>query len=62
MIWSKENSFILTNGILKCFGTRLKARLYWVEEGMAFMKNLGIRAVECKITNLILTSLFYIPS
>lgn len=43
MICKKEKLFNWTNRILKCFGTRLKAGLYWIEEGMAPMRKYGVR-------------------
>lgn len=64
MICKKEKSFNWTNRILKCFETRLKARLYWIEEGMAPMRKYGvceksgIQSLRVQIPELTIPSLF----
>lgn len=53
-----------TNRILKCFGTRLKAGLYWIEEGMAPMRKYGVheksgtQSLRVQIPELTKPSLF----
>lgn len=64
MICRKERSFNWTNRIVKCFETRLKAGLYSIEEGMAFMRKHGVceksetQSLRVQIPELTIPSLF----